>query len=409
MRGALNKLLLASALAVTVAAAQEGYPFPGRVLDKKRLDAAHSVVLVDTEKPGPGRWGLYIVSNQNNQELLALDTYSEGALAAGPVLEAFGPNAAYLHFYSDYGIYHGSIKYIFDLSSGKPPVKIRYGMLAFTSAVRRNDKLDYSASFNQPGQIFQNGWHEQHAAIIVQPRDAAPPGYQIVEGAIPAEQSASEPRAMTGPGGEAVLVENTTPPGQPHRPSNIFVDNKPYPAPIPSIDFYRQTLPQKQAPAEIESDIGPFVQSADKIWLATTFYDGEGTSGIGAIGTFDISTRKYLMRYLPEIAPWSGSAILLDGDDLWIGLKRRPEGADIGGGLLRYNMRTGAVKTFSIPDVIFTVDRAGDALYCGTSHGLYMLRGNRITQLRFEPNESGQLVMIPREVPQSAPAQPTAR
>ncbi|HUJ51345.1 MAG TPA: hypothetical protein VLW25_14145 [Bryobacteraceae bacterium] len=398
MRCALNKLLLAAALLATVAAAQESYSFPGRVLDKKPLDAAHSVALADTEKPGPGRWGLYIVSNQNNQELLALDAYSEGALAASPVLEAFGPNAAYLHFYSDYGIYYGSVKYIFDLSSSKPPTKIRYGLLGLTSVVRRNGKLDYSASFNQPGQIFQNGWHEQHAAIIVQPRDAGLPAYQIVNGAITPGQSAGEPRAMTGPGGEAVLVDNTTPPGQPHRPSTIFVDSKPFPAPIPTIGFYRRALPQKQAPGEMESDIGPFVQNGDKIWFTTTFYDGEGTSGIGAIGTFDISTRKYLMRYLPEIAPWSGSAILLDGDRLWIGLKRRPEGADIGGGLLRYNMHTGRVKTFAIPDVIFTVDRARDAIYCGTSHGLYMLRGDQITQLRFEPNESGQLVMIQRDV-----------
>jgi hypothetical protein len=72
-------------------------------------------------------------------------------------------------------------------------------------------------------------------------------------------------------------------------------------------------------------------------------------------------------------------------------------------------MHTGRVKTFAIPDVIFTIDRVGDAVYCGTSHGLYMLRGDQITQLRFEPDEAGQLVMIPREVPPWAPAQPTAR
>ncbi|HTS49822.1 MAG TPA: hypothetical protein VMH05_17860 [Bryobacteraceae bacterium] len=390
MRCALNKLLLSAALLATMAAAQESYSFPGRVVGKKPLDAAHSVVLVDTEKPGPGRWGLYIVSNQNNQELLKLDVYSEGVLAAAPELEAFNSNSAYLHFYSDYGFYQGSIKYIFDLSSSKAPVKIRYGMLALTSVARSSDKLDYSASFSQPGQIFQDGWHEQHAAIIVEPREAGLPSYQIVQGAIPPEQSASPD--------EKVVVQNITPPGQPHRPSTVLVDNKSYPAPIPTMDVYRKTMPQKQAPAEIESDIGPFVQNGDKLWFATTFYDGEGVSGIGAIGTFDLATRKYQMRYLPEIAPWSGSAILLDGDDLWIGLKHRPEGADIGGGLLRYNVRTGAVKTFAIPDVIYTIDRAGDALYCGTSHGLYMLRGDRITQLRFEPDESGQLVMIPRAV-----------
>ena len=260
VRCVLSKLLLALALGATIAAAQESYPFPGRVMDRKGLDAADSVVLVDTEKPGPGRWALYVVSNKDNHELLALDAYSEGALAASPVLEAFDAHSAYLHFYSDYGIYYGSIKYIFDLSSTKPPVKVRYGMLALTSVVRKNDKLDFSASFNQPGQIFQDGWHEQHAAIIVEPRDAGLPAYQIVEGAIPAEQSAGEPASLNGPGGEAVLVENTTPPGQPHRPSTILVDNKPYPAMIPTIGFYRQALPQKQAPGEIESDMCALVR-----------------------------------------------------------------------------------------------------------------------------------------------------
>ncbi len=375
MRCALSSSALLFALFLSSAAAES-----------KRLDATHLVVLDRTAE----ETRLFVISNQTNQELLQLDAFPATKFEASPSLEVIAPNSAYLHFYSDYGIYYGSIKYIFDLSNSKPPVKIRYGMLALTSVVRRNDKLDYSASFNQPGQIFQNGWHEQHAAIIVEPRDAGLPGYQIVDGAIPPEQSASP--------GENVTVQNATPLGQPHRPSTIFVDNKSYPAPIPTVDFYRQTLPQKQAPAEMESDIGPFVQDGDKIWFATSFYDGEGTSGIGAIGSFDIATHKYQMRYLPEIAPWSGSAILLDGEDLWIGLKHRPEGAEIGGGLLSYNMRTGRVKTFAIPDVIFTIDRAGDAIYCGTSHGLYMLRGDQITQLRFEPNESGQLIMIQRDV-----------
>ena len=42
------------------------------------------MVLVDQEKPGPGRWALYIISNRDNRELLALDVYSEGALGAAP-------------------------------------------------------------------------------------------------------------------------------------------------------------------------------------------------------------------------------------------------------------------------------------------------------------------------------------
>ena len=185
VRCALNSLLLAVTFFVVSASAQERYPFSGQVLDKKPLDAAHSVVLVDQEKPGPGRWALYIVSNRDNRELLALDAYSESALAAAPVLEAFNANSAYLHFYSDYGMYHGSIKYIFDLFSAKPPEKIRYGILALTSVARDNDKLYYSALFDQPGQIFQDGWTEQRATVIVEPHDSALPPYQITVGIAP--------------------------------------------------------------------------------------------------------------------------------------------------------------------------------------------------------------------------------
>jgi hypothetical protein len=166
--------------------------------------------------------------------------------------------------------------------------------------------------------------------------------------------------------------------------------------------LHRKLLPDKQAPGEIENDIGPFVLDGHKIWFANTFYDSEGFSGVGAIGVFDISTRKYDMRYLPEIAPWSGSAILLDGADLWIGLMRRPEGAEYGAGLLRYNTATGAVAKFPVADYIHTIDRLGNTVYCGTSHGLYTVRGNQVTQLRFEPDDQGKLVMVPREVRDSS-------
>jgi hypothetical protein len=157
-------------------------------------------------------------------------------------------------------------------------------------------------------------------------------------------------------------------------------------------------LPGKRPPLEIWSDIGPFALSGTKVWFASTFYDGEGVSGVGAIGAFDIPARKYQMRYLPEIAGWSGSAILLDGDDLWIGLMRRPEGAGYGGGLLRYNTKTGSARKYAFPDVIYTVDRLGDALYCGTSHGLYIVRDDKVAHLRFEPDGKEKLIMVAREV-----------
>ncbi len=75
-----------------------------------------------------------------------------------------------------------------------------------------------------------------------------------------------------------------------------------------------------------------------------------------------------------------------------------PEGADFGGGLLDFDTRTGSATKYAFRDVINTIDRLGDALYCGTSDGVYVLRDRKLTQLRFEPNEKGELIMVTREV-----------
>ena len=298
-----------------------------------------------------------------------------------PIREIIG-TTSYSHFYSDYGFYERSIKYV----TGHQPIP--YGILALTSVMPKGGRLYYSASFN-PAENLPSGWHPEHITIVIQPRAGALPEFQITNDRI---------EATAPPSVGSARVENTTPPGQPHLPSTIFLGKQSFAAPIPTLHFYRQTLPEKQPPAEIESDIGPYVERDGKIWFATTFYDGEGTSGIGAIGAFDIYSRRYEMQYLPEVVHWSASAILLDGNDLWIGLKQRPEGADRGRGLLRYNIQSSAAQTFPVPDVIFTLNFAGDALYCGTSHGLYMLRADQLIQLRFEPDVNGKLTMIPRPI-----------
>lgn len=383
---------------------------------KKAVDAAYSVMVVEASptelRPGipqrvpvPGREltqiGIFVVSGKANQVRLVLDTYPLSRTAVCPTLEWATAHAAYLHFISDYGYYHASIKYIYDLSSQRPSLKIRYGILALTSSERRNGKLRYTASFGRSGEVYE-GWTERHATIVIEPRaGGAPPAYTTTDAPAPPD-SAAEPEPLATADGQSVIVENKTPPGQPHQPSGIDVIGKSgrkqyYPVPIPTMALYREVFPDKPAGGEIENDIGPFVLDRNKIWFANTFYDAEGVSGVGAIGSFDISTRKYDMRYLPEVAPWSGSAILLDGKDLWIGLMRRPEGADYGAGLLRYNRTTGAVAKYAVADYIHTIDRLGDTIYCGTSHGLYTVRGNKVTQLRFEPDDKGKLIMVPRE------------
>ena len=368
---------------------------------KAMVDAAYSVMVVEaapseSRKLGVTQIGILVVSAKTNQVRLVLDRYPLSGTAGFPTLERATTHAAYVHFYSDYGLYGGSIKYIYDLASPRPPLKIRYGILALTSSSLEDGKLRYTAS---------SGQSERHATVVIEPRAGdALPAYSIADAPAPwAWDPAAEPAPLATTDGQSAIVANKTPPGQPHQASGVYVIGKSggkqyYPAPIPTTALHRKLLPDKQAPGEIENDIGPFVLHGHKIWFATTFYDGEGVSGVGAVGVFDISTRKYDMRYLPGIAPWSGSAILLDGADLWIGLMRRPEGAEYGAGLLRYNTATGAVAKLPVADYIHTIDRLGNTVYCGTSHGLYTVRGNQVTQLRFEPDDKGKLLMVSREV-----------
>ena len=374
------------------------------------VDAAPTELWAGTSKRTPvlqkTQIWVFVVSGTGNQVRLILDFYPLRDLVGNPTLEEPAEHSAYLHFHKSYGMYDGSVKYIYDLSSKTPVQKIRYGILALTSVAREktkeNTKLRYLASF-RPIAGVPVGWKERDAIITITPAAGdLLPEYEIVDA--PAQENTyRDPTPLRVAGGESVIVANQTPPGRGDEHLAIFVVDKSgtkqmFSPPLPSMDFYRKTLPVKQPPLEMESDIGPFVLSGRKIWFASTFYDGEGVSGIGAIGTFDIPTRKYQMRYLPEIVEWSGSSILLDGNDLWIGLKRRPEGADYGGGLLRYNTKTGAARKYSIPDVIYTIDRVGNALYCGSSHGLYMVRDDQLTQLRFEPDSKGKLIMLAREV-----------
>jgi hypothetical protein len=377
--------------------------------EKKPVDATRSVMIVEAAPtdlrpagpqgqlkrlpvPGKNETGVFLVAGPLNDVQLVLDVLAVGDINGYPKIEDPGPKSVNLHFYSDYGIYGGSIKYFFDLSRMKSLAKMRYAMLALTASEVRNGTLVYTADSSGP--------IERHELITIHPRSGNElPAYKITDAAT-AAGTIPEPLSMRLPESRTAVIWNTLP-GQEHQTAGIALVEKSgarafYPVPVPTMDLNRRLRPNEQPPAEIENNIGPAALDGSVIWFANSFYDGEGTSGVGAIGSFDVHTHKFEMRYLREIAPWSGSASRIDGDDLWIGLMRRPEGAAFSGGLLRFNRRTGAVAKFDIPDYIHTIDRLGDAIYCGTSNGLYRLRGGEITQMRFEPDARGKLTMFTR-------------
>jgi hypothetical protein len=145
--------------------------------------------------------------------------------------------------------------------------------------------------------------------------------------------------------------------------------------------------------ARIEEAIGAFQRDGNRLWIAKTFYDGEGATGVGAIGSFDGSGR-YTFLQIPELFDWSVQAMLVEPEAIWAGRVRHPEGADWSGGLLRYDRKTRQVRLYDVPDVIHAIARVGDAVYLGTSHGLYVIKNGEKTRYRAEPNINGRFVPV---------------
>jgi hypothetical protein len=357
--------------------------------EKTSLDANRSLILVrawpgavwDPEKT----WiGAFVVAGPQNRVQLILDWFSESEEGGLPEIGTSDANSVSLHFYTSYGFYRGSIKYFYDLSTGKPPLKFRYGMPALVSSAIRNGRIVYEASSLE---------HRYEVTIDL-------PAYKITDAPAP-PQELPEPVSLRLADGRTVLVTNI-PDAQPHQLAGMTIIDQPgtrkfYPAPFPTVDLILKLRPN-EGTIDISNYIGPVAPDGSNVWFANGFYNDEGASRVGSVGRFDLRTHQFEMRYLPEIVDWSGSAIRLDGDDLWIGLMHLPEGAAFSGGLLRYNLKTGSVAKFEVPDIINTIDRVGDTEYCGTSNGLYTVRGKEIRPLTFEPDSSGKLTMVAKNV-----------
>src|SRR5262245_7023959 len=148
----------------------------------------------------------------------------------------------------------------------------------------------------------------------------------------------------------------------------------------------------------IEEVIGPYEIAGDKIWFGKNFYDGEGTTGVGAIGYFDRTAKKYSFLPIREVVDWSVSSLLIEVDTLWASLVSHPEGADRSGGLLRQNLKSGITRKYRVDEIIFRIERVPDGLYMSTSNGIYVLKNDRLRRYLVEPDIDGKPVIISEEL-----------
>lgn len=175
-----------------------------------------------------------------------------------------------------------------------------------------------------------------------------------------------------------------------------------YPLPVSDAERLREARPEKHASGygqwKIDEAIGHRQVFADRLWFGKTFYDSEGYAGAGGFGYFDMTARRYVIFSPPAVRDYSVSALLVEEDTLWLGLKHRGEYGDHSGGLLRWDLAGGRLpRLFDTPLVSF-IARWRGGLYLGTAEGLAAVKGNRVERYIVIQGPDGGFELVRRVV-----------
>lgn len=147
-------------------------------------------------------------------------------------------------------------------------------------------------------------------------------------------------------------------------------------------------------PFRIRLDIGPFQRVGNRIWFGTSFYDGEGITGIGGLGTFDLRTRGFNVDYCSVMAPYSTSSIAIGQGEVWLGLYHCGEGTSSSGGIARYQFASKSWTRYEVPEIANAIYPADGRIYAGTTEGILVLGAGGLTRICFEPSEAGEFQAV---------------
>jgi len=144
----------------------------------------------------------------------------------------------------------------------------------------------------------------------------------------------------------------------------------------------------------IEESPGPYQIVGSRIWFGKTFYDGEGTTGVGGLGYFDTASSRYTFLPVSQMADWSTSAILVEDGSVWAALVGYPEGEAYGGGIIHYDLRRRVTQRFPIDEVISRILRFHHRLYLTSKNGAYQIEGARLIHYRVEPDINNRFILV---------------
>ena len=148
--------------------------------------------------------------------------------------------------------------------------------------------------------------------------------------------------------------------------------------------------------AGLNETIGPWQVVDGRLWFGLTFYDGEGLTGVGGFGWFDTAEEVFDVRRPAEMAAWSVSAILVEADAVWLGLKRRPEGMEYSGGLLRWDRATGKVRRWPEVPLVREFQRVGGRLLVAAQGGGAVIEGDRVEVYVTDVDRAGRMRLTRR-------------
>ncbi len=148
--------------------------------------------------------------------------------------------------------------------------------------------------------------------------------------------------------------------------------------------------------AGLNETIGPWQVVDGRLWFGLTFYDGEGLTGVGGFGWFDTAEEVFDVRRPAEMAAWSVSAILVEADAVWLGLKRRPEGMEYSGGLLRWDRATGKVRRWPEVPLVREFQRVGGRLLVAAQGGGAVVEGDRVEVYVTDVDRAGRMRLTRR-------------
>ena len=144
----------------------------------------------------------------------------------------------------------------------------------------------------------------------------------------------------------------------------------------------------------IAEEIGPWQVVDGTLWFGKSFYDGEGTSGIGGFGYFDTGSRRFVIHSPAQIRDSSVSAMLAETDCIWLGLAKRGEWGTTGNGVLQMSYPGQALGRIALSEPVGGITRVEGGLLMATSFGAALFDGQRVRRFFVDQTPGGSLRVV---------------